>query len=151
MSETHFLKNDSISSDDILEIILLNIKENIYFKEETDDELFFKIKNLCFLYLNNSTNINNVSNEELLLIFNFLIRKFIETHNLKKNLKIKNYFWPFTEITQSLDEYMLSEDIYKNTIDTIYIKITKDINNTLDYLGFCYGIINKIKQERNLN
>ena len=142
------ITNTKFSVEDIQQIIIDRIKSNVYDNEDFDDKILQHIKNIAFSYLNNKESVDDITVSQLNIIYKFLLRKFNALIEIKEALKLKSYLSPFTEISQSLDEYMLTEDIKETTIDSIYIKITKDINNLLDHLGFCYGIIGKIIEEK---
>lgn len=122
-----------------------------YNDEERDDLILKNIKNICFSYLNNS-NIEDIDDDILYIANDFLIIKFKEIVNLKKNFRIKNYSWPFVEIGKSLDEITLDDDPYIiEELDTDNSPMTKDINYVIDHICFCYGIINKIIDERQID
>lgn len=122
-----------------------------YNMEESQDRLLHEIKDICFAYLDNK-NIDYISDDELFIAYEFLVVKFNELMDLKSGLNLKSYSFPFKEISHSLDEITVGNEYEVKGNINKYPKLvlTKELNYTLDHLGFCYGIINKIIQERDI-
>lgn len=136
-----------MTQDEILNIIYLNIKNKVYDSEGTDDSILLEIKQFCFEYLSNPHTVAIPPVGHLTASIAFLSIKFQEILEIQKALEIENYSWPFTEIAQALDEYTLAETLDTKVHEVLKGKISKDTSNALDTLGFCYGILYRIKQD----
>lgn len=116
-------------------------------KEELDDEIFNEIYNMCLNYIQSSKISDELSNEHLHIAFDFIKKKYNEICSIKKSFKIKEIFSPFTNIGESLDDLTLRNITGKSEDYILYI-LSKDINNLLKNLKFCYITLDKMILER---
>lgn len=124
--------------------------ELTYEFEKMNDTVLNEIKIICFRYLDNPRNVDKYSDDELFVAYDFLEKQYVETKNIKDAFELKTYAWPHIEIAQHLDTITVGEDaVTKKTTQIKHIDLTKDVNNLLETIGFCHGVIGKIIEERN--
>lgn len=148
-----FLKTNRkpFSQDEVAEILLHKIKAKDYKDEEEDDQILNEIRSICYSYLDNEENISDITDHSLILAHDFLYDKFMQLIDLKNKMKIQNYNWPFMEVSQTMDEFVLTESMKARSSDSIKIKLTKEINYAIDQVGLTYSVIAKIMRGRQLD
>lgn len=149
------MSENSLRTFDSLEeaLKLFSEEETIQLTYETEtmeDEVFQDIKTICYRYLDDKRSIDSINDDELYIAFEFLNAKFQEVNKIKESFKIKSYTWPITEIAKSMDEITIAGSMKASSDNPIFYNLTKDINYTLEHIGFCYGIIDMIIRERNI-
>jgi len=119
-----------------------------YSLEKEEDKLLRDIKNVCFSYLDEPETARNIDMERLFAMHSFLSVKYQDVNSLKNSLNLNSYSWPFFESAQLIDNITMSDTIYSTTTEKNLFLLTKEVNYLMESIGFCYGIIQKISNER---
>lgn len=122
-----------------------------YNAETLEDMVFNEIKDVCFMFLEGEDSINEIEDAQVYVMAEFLNKKYIDVEHIMSSMKIKSYYQPFREISEALDEITMGDTLLVKKTEPVYYKLTKDTNYTLENIGFCYGIVNKILEKRNLD
>lgn len=126
-------------------------KEDVYEKERIDDSIFMDIKFICMKYLQAPELIDDITDEEILLNYNFIFNKYEEITKLRKSLKIKPYNKPFYEIYTNLDNIISKDHLLQKEEKISFIELMKEINYLEESLGIYYSILLRIIKDRNVH
>lgn len=135
------------TQEEIRDIIFHNLRNHVYKKEEEIDNILYNIKNVCFLYLADNNYIDNLNIQDVANTLCFLDEQLEYLESTQESLDVISYSWPFTEVAQGIDEFILhgTKDAYVHEL--INGKLAKDISNAQDLLKFSLGIMNQIKRD----
>lgn len=136
------------NADEIQKVIYQNLNDSVYEKNEADDRIIAGIKLFCFKFLQDNDHAMLIDMETTESSIDFLSAKIDHLEKVKKALNVKTYSWPLTEVSQTIDEYILAEDGSKLVYEQIYAKLLKDVNGALDLVSLCYGIMINVKRYR---
>lgn len=119
-----------------------------YTAEHNDDVRMQKVKNVCFEYLNNKYSLRTVELDELVDLQHFLSERYSQIKDLIRAFKIKSASTPFTNIARILDSIMLNEELDGEAYETNNALLTSELSNLMENIGICYGILERIIEER---
>lgn len=124
---------------------------NTYELENSKDKLLVTIKILCLMYLEKDSLISHIDNSKIKDYCNYVKSEYHNITNLKKSLKIQTYYKPYYEIYSNLDSIITLDNLICKQEKVSFIELTKDVNQLEETLGFCYGILNQIVKNRDIN
>ena len=127
-----------------------NLHINSYELERLKDNYLNEIKYLCFMFLENKKNIKQIENTKILECYNFVVNEYEIIAELKKGIKVKTYYSPYTEIYSNLDNLIAKSNLLSSDDKMTFIELTKDINYLEDTLAFCCGILGMIIAQRKI-
>lgn len=139
------------SAEEIRDIIISNIKNQRYSGFENDDNIISGIKKFCYMYLDDTTVVDEMTIDSLEYSLKYLEALFNKYNALQDSLSVKYYSWPSTELAQTIDEFTLTGDKSAFVYEIIGGKLAKDLTSIIDIVSFCYGIVRlsiKTKKER---
>jgi len=121
-----------------------------YPEETNNDKILNEIKNICFEYLEEESLVDNISTDNFLLFYEFLLEQYKVIDSLMVSFAMDETFNPLTEVHMQLDTITLNGLEAKSqtlAIDELHSKV----NSTLELISFCYGVISRILKEREIN
>lgn len=129
---------------------MTELHKNTYEFEKLKDNYLNEIKYLCFMFLENKKNIKQIENTKILECYNFVVNEYEIIAELKKGIKVKTYYSPYTEIYSNLDNLIAKSNLLSSDDKMTFIELTKDINYLEDTLAFCCGILGLIINQRKI-
>lgn len=136
-------------SDHFHQMLWEHDRANEYEKEILEDDAFENIKLMNLAWLNNEE-LPNISDNDLIIAYEFLLEKYNEIYALKALMFVPTYTRSFTDISHSMSHYRKDGSLGKISEEPIFNKLTKDINHTIDQLMFNFGIVKRIINERKI-
>lgn len=118
--------------------------------EDFDDNILKKAKHICFSHLDDPKNILKFTDGELIECYEFVYVKFTELKEIREELNLSKHTFPLVEIDKLMEEYTSSDSLFHSQDETLIVRLTRELNNTLEQLSFCYGILRKLVQKREI-
>lgn len=117
--------------------------ENKETPEKLDDDILREVRGICLGFVETPATIVNYEHDQLMVSYEFVMKKINEISKLKKDLKIPKYYLPFQEIGRHLDNLTM-HDLHGSSESLIINSMTKEVNYLLENLMFCFYILEKM-------
>jgi len=121
-----------------------------YEQIESADTFLNVSKRICLMYMTDNSSIDDVDNDELVSLFEFVVVYDKMLKSLKTRLSLDSNHFSFSELSNSIDLLTKTKSLSTQSDDVLYTKISKDVNFILNELLFCYSILKNIITERNI-
>ena len=117
--------------------------------EYVEDQIIKEIQTLTNYYLQSGFEIysSHYSKDDILVAYNFLVKKGNELDELRENFGLSNSPSLFTRIGHGLDLCTIIEDVRNYDKRSIIYNLHNDIESGIDIISTLFNIVNKIMSE----